>query len=59
MGDLISIVSVDQRLQAVQEVCGALCVGGGGEDRAAVIAQDFQPTADIRGVIFAIVECDP
>ena len=30
-------------LQAVQEVHGALRVGGGGEDRPLVVLQDLQP----------------
>ena len=42
----------------MQEVGSALCVGGG-EDGALVIAQNFQPAADIGGMILAIFEGDP
>jgi hypothetical protein len=37
----------------MQEVCGALRMGGGGEDRALVFLQDFQPALDIGGMVKA------
>ncbi len=37
----------------MDEICGALRVRGGGENRAAVVPQDFQPIRNIGGVIFA------
>lgn len=36
----------------MQEIGGALCMGGGGEDRPLVVFQDFQPIADIGGMVF-------
>jgi hypothetical protein len=38
-------------LQVMQEIRGALRVCGGGEDRALVVLQDFQPAVDIGGMI--------
>jgi hypothetical protein len=35
------------------EISGLLRVRGGGENRAAVVPQDFQPVGDLGGVIFA------
>lgn len=44
---------LDERLQSVQIVVGALRERGCGEDRAAILLQDFQPALDISGVIAA------
>jgi hypothetical protein len=38
-------------LQAVQEICRALRMGCGGEDRAFVVSQYLDPRSDIRGVV--------
>src|SRR5258708_656849 len=37
----------------VGEISGLLRVRGGGENRAGVVLQNFQPVGDIGGVIFA------
>jgi hypothetical protein len=37
----------------VQEIHGALRVGGGGEDRPLVLTEDFEPAFDVGGVILA------
>jgi hypothetical protein len=41
------------RLQAVQIIGGLLRMAGGGEDRALVVFQDFEPGRDIGGVVVA------
>jgi hypothetical protein len=46
-------------LQAVQIIGGALRMRGRGEDQALVVAQGFQPMADIGGVILANFRRDP
>ena len=37
----------------MQEICGALRMGGGAEDRAFVLAQHLEPALDIGGMIGA------
>ena len=41
------------RLELVQEIDGALGMGGGGEDRAALVLQNFQPRGEVGGVVVA------
>ena len=41
------------RARLVDEVGGALRVGGGGEDGAVVALQDFEPVGDVGGVVLA------
>jgi len=41
------------RAEFVDEIRGALRVGGGGEDGAGVVLEDFEPVRDIGGVILA------
>src|SRR6266705_5407928 len=41
------------RAEFVDEIRGALRVRGGGENRAVVVLQNFQPIRDVGGVIFA------
>lgn len=43
----------DAGAEFVDEISGLLRVRGGGEDRAAVVLQNFEPVGDIGGVIFA------
>src|SRR5574338_396375 len=42
-----------RRDKPVQEIGGALGVGGGGEDGALILVQDLQPVGQIGGVILA------
>jgi hypothetical protein len=37
----------------MDEICGLLRMRSGGENRAAVVLQNFQPIGDIGGVVFA------
>lgn len=46
------------RLQRVQVICGALCVGGCGENRAIVVAQDLQPRLKVGRMILAGLQLD-
>jgi hypothetical protein len=49
----VLLLFLDERLQTVQEICGALRMGSGGKDRALVFLQDFQPALDIGGMVCA------
>ena len=46
-------------LPAMQELDGALRVGGGAEDGALVALQDLEPAGDIGGVIFPRLDLEP
>ena len=46
-------------LPAMQEVNGALRVGGGAEDRPLVALQDLEPAGDIGGVIVPGLDLEP
>jgi hypothetical protein len=46
------------RLQAVQIVCGPLCVSRCAENRALVFAQHVEPVADVIGVVRADLRRD-
>jgi hypothetical protein len=46
------------RLQSVQIIGGALRMRGRGEDRALVVLEDFEPVADVAGVILARLRRD-
>jgi hypothetical protein len=35
------LLDFDQGLKTMQEICGALCMGGSGKDRALVLSQDL------------------
>ena len=39
--------------ELVNEISGPLCVRCGGENRAAVVLQNFQPVGNVGGMIFA------
>ena len=47
-----------RRLELLQEVSGALRMGGGGEDGAFVVLEDLEPVAEIGGMVFPDVGCD-
>ena len=47
------------QLYAVKEIDRALRMGGSGEDRALVLAEDLEPMREVRGVVFARLRRDP
>ena len=47
-----------RRLELLQEVSGALRMGGGREDGAFVVLEDFEPVAEIGRVVLADVGRD-
>jgi len=50
-GNSFPAAFLDHRLQAMQEICRALRLGGSAEDRPFVVLQDFQPTLDVSGMV--------
>ncbi|TCL63190.1 hypothetical protein EV286_1174 [Rhizobium sp. BK251] len=50
---VIVMISVDMRLQMMQVVDGALCVGGGSEDRPPVATENLEPAGEIARMIRA------
>ena len=47
-----------RRLELLQEVSGALRMGGGREDGAFVVLEDLEPVAEIGGVVLADIGSD-
>ena len=45
-------------MELLQVVCGALRMGGGREDGTFVVLKDFEPVAEIGGVVLADVGSD-
>ena len=43
----------------MEEIHGALGVGGGGEDRPLVLLEDFEPALDVGRVILAGLQLQP
>lgn len=51
--DSLYVLFLNYRLASVQEICGALRVGGGSKDRPFVFLQDLEPALNVSGMIGA------